>query len=142
MSTEELMSPHGPGRAKTFFLSQETARNGWRSTSTRPFEHVLLFGAWSLLWAGRLPEGPQHMGGLLREYDWDGDVLWEDRHVGQHHDFRRLPNGNAKHNWRRIGRSRKAGGYSASALSMLDQSRWIAISRPARVTFTYFYKMG
>ena len=33
-------------------------------------------------------------GGLLREYDWSGKVLWEHRHVGQHHDFRRLPNGN------------------------------------------------
>ena len=33
-------------------------------------------------------------GGLLREYDWNGKVLWEHRHVGQHHDFRRLPNGN------------------------------------------------
>jgi Arylsulfotransferase (ASST) len=50
----------------------------------------------NLLWAGRLPEGPQHMGGrggLLREYDWYGHVLWEHRHVGQHHDFRRLPDG-------------------------------------------------
>jgi hypothetical protein len=33
-------------------------------------------------------------GGLLREYAWNGDVVWEHRHVGQHHDFRRLPNGN------------------------------------------------
>src|SRR5215467_2122247 len=51
----------------------------------------------NLLWAGRLAEGPQHMGGrggLLREYDWQGNVVWEHRHVGQHHDFRRLANGN------------------------------------------------
>jgi Arylsulfotransferase (ASST) len=33
-------------------------------------------------------------GGLLREYDWSGEVVWEYRHVGQHHDFRRLSNGN------------------------------------------------
>jgi hypothetical protein len=33
-------------------------------------------------------------GGLLREYDWAGKMLWEHRHIGQHHDFRRLPNGN------------------------------------------------
>ena len=33
-------------------------------------------------------------GGLFREYDWNGKVLWEHKHVGQHHDFRRLPNGN------------------------------------------------
>lgn len=51
----------------------------------------------NLLWAGRLPEGPQNMGGrggLIREYGWDGKVLWEHRHVGQHHDLRRLSNGN------------------------------------------------
>jgi hypothetical protein len=51
----------------------------------------------NLLWAGMLSDGPQHMGGrggLLREYDWDGGVVWEHRHIGQHHDFRRLPNGN------------------------------------------------
>jgi hypothetical protein len=51
----------------------------------------------NLLWSGKLPEGPQHIGGrggLLREYDWNGQVVWEHRHVGQHHDFRRLPNGN------------------------------------------------
>ena len=51
----------------------------------------------NLLWSGRLPEGPQHMGGrggLLREYDWHGRVVWEHHHIGQHHDFRRLPNGN------------------------------------------------
>ena len=33
-------------------------------------------------------------GGLIREYDWNGKVVWEYRQVGQHHDFRRLPNGN------------------------------------------------
>src|SRR5262245_62151829 len=51
----------------------------------------------NLLWSGRLAEGPQHMGGrggLIREYDWSGMVVWEHTHVGQHHDLRRLPNGN------------------------------------------------
>jgi hypothetical protein len=51
----------------------------------------------NLLWSGRLAEGPQHMGGrggLISEYDWDGRVVWEHRHVGQHHDMRRLGNGN------------------------------------------------
>ncbi len=68
------------------------------------WEHPLVTGTYAhlldngnLLWAGRLPEGPQHMGGrggLLREYDWKGMVVWEHTYVGQHHDFRRLPNGN------------------------------------------------
>jgi hypothetical protein len=51
----------------------------------------------NLLWAGRLKEGPLHMGGrggLIREYNWNGKVVWEHTHVGQHHDLRRLPNGN------------------------------------------------
>jgi hypothetical protein len=59
--------------------------------------YAYLLKTGNLLWAGRLPEGPQHMGGrggLLREYDWHAEVVWEHRHVGQHHDFRRLPNGN------------------------------------------------
>ena len=65
------------------------------SAGGRPYAYLLDNG--NLLWAGRLAEGPQHMGGrggLLREYDWDGKVVWEHRQVGQHHDFRRLPNGN------------------------------------------------
>jgi hypothetical protein len=60
-----------------------------------PYGYLLENG--NLLWAGRLAEGPQHMGGrggLLREYAWNGELMWEHRQVGQHHDFRRLPNGN------------------------------------------------
>ena len=77
---------------------------GLRGDIVHQWEHPLVSGPYgylldngNLLWAGRLPEGPQHMGGrggLLREYDWDGKVVWEHRQVGQHHDFRRLPNGN------------------------------------------------
>ena len=77
---------------------------GLRGDVVHQWEHPLVSGPYAyllengnLLWAGRLPEGPQHMGGrggLLREYDWDGKVVWEHRQVGQHHDFRRLPNGN------------------------------------------------
>ncbi|MFM9883612.1 MAG: arylsulfotransferase family protein, partial [Burkholderiales bacterium] len=33
-------------------------------------------------------------GGHFREYDWEGNVVWEYVDHGQHHDFRRLPNGN------------------------------------------------
>jgi arylsulfotransferase ASST len=77
---------------------------GLRGEILHQWEHPLVTGTYAyllesgnLLWAGRLPEGPQHMGGrggLLREYDWNGEVVWEHKHVGQHHDFRRLPNGN------------------------------------------------
>lgn len=33
-------------------------------------------------------------GGLLQELDWDGNVVWEHVDYWQHHDFRRLKNGN------------------------------------------------
>lgn len=32
--------------------------------------------------------------GLMREYDWDGNLVWEHRDDNQHHDARRLANGN------------------------------------------------
>jgi hypothetical protein len=67
----------------------------WEHPWTSTYAYLLESG--NLLWAGKLSEGPQHMGGrggLMREYTWNGEVVWEYRHVGQHHDFRRLPNGN------------------------------------------------
>jgi hypothetical protein len=67
----------------------------WEHPVINTYGYLLECG--NLLWSGRLDEGPQHMGGrggLLREYDWNGKVVWEHHHVGQHHDFRRLPNGN------------------------------------------------
>jgi len=90
-----LFSPiHGQA---TYLLGRrgEVVHQWQHPITTGPYGYLLENG--NLLWAGRLPEGPQHMGGrggLLREYDWNGKVVWEHRHVGQHHDFRRLPNGN------------------------------------------------
>ncbi|MBT7955168.1 MAG: PQQ-binding-like beta-propeller repeat protein [Rhodospirillaceae bacterium] len=40
------------------------------------------------------PTIPAGKGGWLREYDWDGNVVWEHHDENQHHDARRLPNGN------------------------------------------------
>jgi hypothetical protein len=45
-------------------------------------------------WAGGGPDGHAARGGLIQEIDWDGKVVWEYRDPYQHHDFRRLPNGN------------------------------------------------
>ncbi len=49
-------------------------------------------------------EGPKLTAGrcgLMREYDWDGNVVWEHVDSGQHHDARRLPNGNTLYiTWR------------------------------------------
>ena len=45
-------------------------------------------------WAGGGPDGLAARGGLIQEIDWNGKVIWEYRDEYQHHDFRRLPNGN------------------------------------------------
>jgi hypothetical protein len=62
-----------------------------------PGNYAYLLPTGNLLWSGRTDDGPpvrQGKGGLLREYDWDGNMLWEHRDPAQHHDFRRLANGN------------------------------------------------
>lgn len=46
----------------------------------------------------RVDEGPKVVSGKsgrMREYDWDGNLVWEHIDVHQHHDARRLENGNA-----------------------------------------------
>lgn len=41
--------------------------------------------------------------GLMREYDWDGNIVWEHRDDHQHHDARRLANGNCVYiAWKRL----------------------------------------
>lgn len=37
---------------------------------------------------------PHGRGGCMREYDWDSNLVWEYIDHSQHHDVRRLPNGN------------------------------------------------
>jgi hypothetical protein len=51
----------------------------------------------NMLSACRTPEGPKGLpakGGLIQEWDWDGNVVWEHHDDMQHHDFRRCKNGN------------------------------------------------
>jgi len=62
-----------------------------------PGNYAYLLPNGNLLWSGRTEDGPplrRGKGGLLREYTWEGKVVWEYRDPGQHHDFRRLSNGN------------------------------------------------
>lgn len=56
-----------------------------------------------LLPGGRLltaqvhPDAPIKIGGpggFIREYDWDGNLIWEHVDIAQHHDVQRLGNGN------------------------------------------------
>jgi hypothetical protein len=90
-----LFSPINGNSTCLIDLCGEVVHRWDHPLTNGPYGYLLENG--NLLWAGRLAEGPQHMGGrggLLREYAWNGEVVWEHRHVGQHHDFRRLPNGN------------------------------------------------
>ena len=67
----------------------------WRFPLT-PGNYAYLLENGNLLWSGRTDEGPplrRGKGGLLREYDWAGNVVWEYTDHGQHHDFRRTPAG-------------------------------------------------
>jgi len=62
-----------------------------------PGNYAYLLANGNLLWSGRTDDGPplrRGKGGLVREYDWDGRIVFEHRDPGQHHDFRRLANGN------------------------------------------------
>ncbi len=63
-----------------------------------PGGYVRLLPNGNLLAATATDDGPPlkggAKGGLIRELDWDGNVVWEYRDPWQHHDFRRLSNGN------------------------------------------------
>jgi hypothetical protein len=51
----------------------------------------------NMLSASRTPDGPKGLpakGGLIQEWDWNGNVVWEHHDDLQHHDFRRCKNGN------------------------------------------------
>ena len=63
----------------------------------KPGDYAYLLPSGNLLWSGETENGPRPgggKGGLLREYNWEGEILWEHNDDSQHHDFRRLKNGN------------------------------------------------
>ena len=67
------------------------------ATSMAPGNYARLLPNGNLLWSGQTSEGPKPgggKGGLIREFDWEGNIVWEHRDDAQHHDFRRLANGN------------------------------------------------
>lgn len=73
-------------------------RHSW-NTDLHPGNYAYILSGGNLLWAGETPGGANPApgggaGGLLREYDWDGNIVWEYQDDFQHHDFRRLANGN------------------------------------------------
>ena len=70
----------------------------WSGHPLTPGNYAYLLENGNLLWGGRTAEGnlptTGGKGGWLRELDWNGKVVWEHRDDNQHHDFRRLANGN------------------------------------------------
>ncbi|HVO16309.1 MAG TPA: aryl-sulfate sulfotransferase [Alphaproteobacteria bacterium] len=66
----------------------------------------------NLLTSGMTTEGPpiiEGKGGHLREFDWEGRLVWEHVDHAQHHDFRRLANGNTLYlGWEKLSDAEKA----------------------------------
>lgn len=63
----------------------------------QPANYARLLTNGNMFVATKLDDGPADLsgkGGLIQEYDWDGNVIWEYRDTHQHHDLHRLPNGN------------------------------------------------
>ena len=69
----------------------------WQTTGgTTNFNYLRENG--NLFICEKVDEGPgvvSGKSGRMREYDWDGNVVWEHLDDHQHHDARRLENGNA-----------------------------------------------
>ncbi len=61
-----------------------------------PGAYAYLLPNGNLLAAAKTEDGPKlpARGGHLVELDWDGNIVWEHVDNNQHHDFRRLSNGN------------------------------------------------
>ena len=68
----------------------------WKTTGgSTHFNYLRLNG--NLFVCERIEDGPKVIsgkGGRMREYDWDGNIVWEHIDDHQHHDARRLENGN------------------------------------------------
>jgi outer membrane protein assembly factor BamB len=89
----------GDGRVYLVDMDGEVAHT-WR-LPYRPGLYGYLLDNGHLFYSGKVMEDlerfeawPRFKGGAVLEADWHGRVLWEVRHPDQHHDARRLRNGN------------------------------------------------
>jgi len=72
--------------------------HGWE-TQWQPGAHGQLLQNGNLLYAAKIDEAPfavdfNGAGGLIVEYDWDGNEVWRYEDLFMHHDIQRLENGN------------------------------------------------
>tara|TARA_B110000483_G_scaffold216241_1_gene267548 strand:- start:1779 stop:2867 length:1089 start_codon:yes stop_codon:yes gene_type:complete len=85
------------GLKKTLIINmQGDVVHSW-NLPYEPGNYGYLLPSGNMLSAVRTPDGPKGLpakGGLMQEWDWDGNLLWEYQDNFQHHDFRRCKNGN------------------------------------------------
>ncbi|MCZ6763564.1 MAG: aryl sulfotransferase [Alphaproteobacteria bacterium] len=101
----------------------------------RPAGYARLLPNGNLFYASYLEGGPPlkagAKGGLIREVDWDGNVVFEHIDLAQHHDVRRLANGNIVYScWEKMApdtAARVSGGLEGS--EMEDGSMWSDLVR-------------
>lgn len=90
-----LFSP--VGQLKTFIIDMEgKVVHEWDLPSP-PGNYTYLQENGNLMASCRAEGRPASLaagGGLMIEFDWDGNRVWEYTDIFQHHDFRRLPNDN------------------------------------------------
>jgi hypothetical protein len=86
--------------ARTTYLKTNSGQtvNTWISTNTAYMAYLLPDSSlWRMeTYSGAVMRGPAY-GGLMRHYDWDGDIIedfvWSDANHQQHHDINVMPNG-------------------------------------------------
>lgn len=97
-----LFSPNGMPYTRLINMKGEEVHS-WKIPNA-PGNYGYLLENGNLLIANKTGEGPQGLpakGGQLLELDWDGNTVWEHVDHAQHHDFRRLPDGNTVYSaWR------------------------------------------
>jgi hypothetical protein len=90
-----LFAPVNHKQANLISLDGETV-NQW-DLKDGGINHAMLLPNGNLFICedpGTGPSIPAGKGGVMREYDWDSKIVWEHHDENQHHDARRLPNGN------------------------------------------------
>ncbi|MCZ6606028.1 MAG: aryl-sulfate sulfotransferase [Alphaproteobacteria bacterium] len=90
-----LFSPLGQRATYLVDMNGEVVHE-WANPS-HPGNYGYLLANGNLLIGLFTEDGPQGLaakGGRICEIDWDGNIVWEHVDENQHHDFRRLDNGN------------------------------------------------